>query len=620
MKSTNRVVGHRLLPLLVCGMLLLSISPRPPVCAQNFDQGFELTSQLIVMVNVEFEGEEGFGAGIIFGREKNRLLIMTADHLFRRGAGPPKNIWIKLRALPDKPLKAALLKDGAQSKLDLAVLSLTGLSEQGVDVCALPFARLGKASARKRGDAVSPVGNPNGVSWAMPVVPDKVAQIIGKEIMFQSSFISKGHSGGGVLDENANLLGMIIADQSPFGRAIKMDVILQLMKQLGYPVQLRVAPAEGKTPLHVAAESGDVVAIKSLLADCGNPNAKDDNKATPLHFAASGGHLDAMSTLLKAGGTLDAQDKNSERPFTWAVKEGQTEGVKFLIKTGAKVNAKNNYRSQFGYTPLHVAAAKGYLEIVKILVASGADINAKGSYAGNLSPLDIVCNYPRIKERCRRLEIIRFLVDAGAKVDARMLVSPVINADQESVKILLKNIVNINAVPDFLIPKTVLCEAAGRGHLEIVKLLLKAGADINSPCFADGSPLFEPSTPLFEAIRNKQWAVEEFLIANGGNFNGVKVADLEKLLWVAVLKSRIENVRLLIASGVNPNARIDRIHYSLLHQAIEYEDMEIVKLLVNAGADIEERTTNGITPLQRAEKKKNAAIINILIEAGAKKD
>jgi ankyrin repeat protein len=61
-----------------------------------------------------------------------------------------------------------------------------------------------------------------------------------------------------------------------------------------------------------------------------------------------------------------------------------------------------------------------------------------------------------------------------------------------------------------------LCEAASRGHLGIVKLLLKAGADINSPGF-------DNETPLLVAIRNNQAAVVKFLIANGGDFKGVKV-------------------------------------------------------------------------------------------------
>jgi ankyrin repeat protein len=547
------------------------------------------------MVNVEFEGAAEFGAGIIFGREKDRLLIMTADHLLRRGAESPKNIWIKLRALPDRPLKAALLKDGAESKTDLAVLSLTGLAEQGVDVCALPFDRLGKAAGPKRGDAVSPVGNPNGVSWAAPVVPDRVTQIIGNEIVFQSAFISKGHSGGGLLDEKANLVGMTTADQPPFGRAIKMDVILQMVKQWGYPTQLHVALAEGKTPLHVAAESGDVVVIKSLLADCGNPNAKDDHNATPLHFAASGGNLDAMSILLKAGAILDAQDESGEQPLVWAVIKGQAEGVKFLIKAGAKVNTKSNFNqgglNRWRYTPLHMAAAKGDLEIVKILVASGADINAKDGFYD--SPLDKV--YVHGRERSKILEIIRFLVDAGAKVDAStsMLIYRVKDADEESVKILLKGIVNINAKVD---NTTLLCAAVSRGHLEIVKLLLKAGADINSPGHNN-------LTPLYLAIsENKAADVEEFLIAHGGNFKGVALKDLEGLLWKAVENGRIEPVRLLIASGVNPNTYYGRGSlFSSLHLAIEKEYTDIVKLLVKAGADIEENET-GLTPLQRAEK------------------
>src|SRR5262249_39751876 len=147
---------------------------------------------------------------------------------------------------------------------------------------------------------------------------------------------------------------------------------------------------------------------------------------------------------------------------------------------------------------------------------------------------------------------------------------------------------------------TLLCEAASKGQLEIVKLLLNAGADINSLDFYN-------KTPLFNAILNNHTAVGEFLIAQGGNFNGADVKyDLEGFLWQAVENRRIEVVKLLIASGVSPNPTrlIGSDYTSLLHLAIEKEYMEIVKLLVKAGADIEKRE-QGITPLQRAEKKKH---------------
>jgi ankyrin repeat protein len=56
-----------------------------------------------------------------------------------------------------------------------------------------------------------------------------------------------------------------------------------------------------------------------------------------------------------------------------AAGEGDLDTVKSFLKSGASVNA----RSEYGETPLHVAAIKCNLDVVEVLIAAGADVNAK---------------------------------------------------------------------------------------------------------------------------------------------------------------------------------------------------------------------------------------------------
>ncbi|MEO6330208.1 MAG: trypsin-like peptidase domain-containing protein, partial [Ginsengibacter sp.] len=253
----------------------------------DFDVALEKTAQLIVMLKADYDGVDEFGAGIIFGRQKDRLLIATAYHILHRGASKSGRIFISLKALPDKFLEATLLKHSDDGGSDLAVIQVNNLATQGFNVCSLSFDRLGNVADLKRRDSVYPVGNPNGVPWAIPPEADKVSQINGNSIVFQSAFISSGHSGGGLLDKNATLVGMTIADQPPFGRVISIDAVLKQVKLWGYPVQLGSVLPEGIKPLHAAAEKGDSNAIKNLLEICGgNVNATDSHSATPLHYAA----------------------------------------------------------------------------------------------------------------------------------------------------------------------------------------------------------------------------------------------------------------------------------------------------------------------------------------------
>ena len=614
MKSTNRTGRNAILVLIACCSLLLSFAG--VVRSQeeeseekiDFDKELEKTSQLIVMVRVQFSGSPEFGAGIIFGRETDRLLIATAYHVLHRGAEHPR-VGITLRSAPDNMFNAALLRhdEGA----DLAVLSVDGLAKQGINVCVFPFDRLPNAAQLKRGNTVFSVGNPNGVPWATPVAPDRVSQIIGKEIVFQSTFISRGHSGGALLNEEAALVGMILADEPPFGRAMSIGTILQEVKRWGYPVQLGVVLANGSTVLHSAAKSGDVVAIKALLALCGNASAKDNHDATPLHFAAAYGTPDTMSLFLKAGADLNAQDGDGDPPLEWAVRKERAENVRFLVKAGAKIDIKN----EKGRTSLHLAAELAQLETVRSLVVAGANVNAKDRFLS--SPIDMALRPTWDRSESAvvtrgRLQIVRLLADAGAKPSEDTLFRFVKNGSVEEMKLLLKNVADLNAKVNN--DETLLHAAAKEGRLDIVELLLIAGADINSQGFND-------RTALFEAMQNDQTATADFLVAHGASLKSGTMEEMEELLWHMVHLRRIKEVRMLVSAGVNPNTPLVRAHrassLSLLQLAVERADVEVVKLLVSAGAEVNE-SVGGRTALDFATAKGETAIRKVLLDAGAK--
>jgi hypothetical protein len=63
----------------------------------EFNQNLQLTSQLIVMLRIEYEETPEFGAGIVIGREKDRLLIATAYHLIHRDALQPQKVLVKFK-------------------------------------------------------------------------------------------------------------------------------------------------------------------------------------------------------------------------------------------------------------------------------------------------------------------------------------------------------------------------------------------------------------------------------------------------------------------------------------------------------------------------------------------
>jgi ankyrin repeat protein len=117
--------------------------------------------------------------------------------------------------------------------------------------------------------------------------------------------------------------------------------------------------------------------------------------------------------------------------------------------------------------------------------------------------------------------------------------------------------------------------AAFFGQLEIVKALLKAGADVNA-----ASRESMKVTPLASAAAAKQ----------------------------------TEIARLLIEHGANVNARSAGGHIPL-HEASANGNVELVKLLIENGADINAKTDDGKTPLDFATEYKRPEIIELLEKA-----
>ncbi|MHA4808844.1 ankyrin repeat domain-containing protein [Flavitalea flava] len=482
---------NRSLSLLIYASLIgigpYAASAQELITKSLFEKQFEITARLIVMLKVDYkEGTPEVGAGFIFGHDKDRLFIATANHVVQKGAMLPVDIWVTLKTMPGgKPVKATLLKNGKVENLDLAVLSIENLAQQGINVCAFPYDRLGVTDELKRGDTVFPVGNPNGDSWAEPVEPDRVSQVSEKEIVFQSALISGGNSGGPLIDARASLVGMTTADQPPFGRAINMNLILSRVQKWGYPVQLSVfsLPELDIPPLHIAAMNGDTGEVKKLLASCNNPDDVDMHYVTALHLAAFWGKLEACTLLIKAGASLDAQDALGDTPLHHAVdRSGNLESIKLLMSAGAQINALN-YQ---GLAPLNKALLADSVdyETVVYLIHSGANVNLK----------DLEKNTPlHYAAESGNTEIAKVLLKANAdreaenKLKRTPLLLAVENQKTEMVRLLILSGANVNG-------RGVLLTAASHPeNREIIKTVLKAGADVNEKG-EDGN------TPLHHAV------------------------------------------------------------------------------------------------------------------------
>ena len=192
-------------------------------------------------------------------------------------------------------------------------------------------------------------------------------------------------------------------------------------------------------PLHLAAKTGDLPTIISLLSSGANVNESGLNGATPLFIAAERGQENAVKLLLLSNrGTLnlDKSDNKGCSPLFAASQQGYAAIVQTLFEAHADVNQPDNA----GITPLNIAAQIGHAAVVHTLCEAHADVNQPDN--DGITPLYAAVYYSG--DHAIALE----LISAGAN---------------------LNRATNCGLTP--------LHAAAQNGHLEVAYNLLTSGAN-----------------------------------------------------------------------------------------------------------------------------------------------
>ena len=195
--------------------------------------------------------------------------------------------------------------------------------------------------------------------------------------------------------------GVDVNSKSDIGRtpldvaiAFKQSLITDLLRKHGGKTRDELKAAES---IEVAAELGNIEAVKQHLDDGTEVNAKDGTGRTPLHWAAWVGHKEIAELLITAGADVNAKDGDGDTPLDEAVSEGEKEIADLLRKNGGKhgtihsavgggdveavkeflaAGADVNAKAEFGETPLHTAVSNDHKEIIELLIKEGADVNA----------------------------------------------------------------------------------------------------------------------------------------------------------------------------------------------------------------------------------------------------
>uniref|UniRef100_A0A673ZBW2 Caskin-2 n=1 Tax=Salmo trutta TaxID=8032 RepID=A0A673ZBW2_SALTR len=196
-----------------------------------------------------------------------------------------------------------------------------------------------------------------------------------------------------------------------------------------------------------------------------------------LHHAALTGTTDLLSLLLEAQATVDIKDRNGMRPLHYAAWQGKADSVLLLLRAGAGVNGV----SQDGHIPLHLAAQYGHYDVSEMLLQHQSNpclINKTKK-----TPLDLACEFGRVKVAQLLLSsnMVVALLEGNSKEPADSGFNTPLhlaarNGHKDIIRLLLKAGIDINRATK---AGTALHEAALYGKTEVVRQLLEAGIDVN---------------------------------------------------------------------------------------------------------------------------------------------
>jgi len=392
---------------------------------------------------------------------------------------------------------------------------------------------------------------------------------------------------------------------------------------------VNAADNHGVTPLAQAAENASVPMVERLLKAGANPNLAQLSGMTPLMTATHTGNPEIVKTLLGHGANVNAATSETKTTaLMWAVADGNQAAAKLLIEAHADVRAS----SAKGITPLLYAATTGNVEMAKVLLAAGVNPNETGSDGTHALPLSIVKG---------NTDFALFLLDRGADPSSDIDGIPALHAASGNVGMWLgdwsRGHQGLNNYSSVRGP-----EATGDKKVELVKALLARGANVNGriahsamfmgyvgypkkgafETYACGTGDVRGATPLWVAAYTANGnatpgagsEIIRVLLAAGADMRLTTDDGTTPLMEAAglgrcsfIMRSRgvrsvgaEEAVKILAEAGADLNAT-NEADYTALHGAAFRGLDEVVEYLVQHGANINARDYRGRTPYRLAE-------------------
>ena len=395
------------------------------------------------------------------------------------------------------------------------------------------------------------------------------------------------------------------------GRAGDTSMIAELVKA-GADVKESLHP-DGETPLMAVARAGRLDAVELLLKAGSDPNAADNyQKQTALMWAAEEGHLDVVNVLLAAKADPNAKArvstistwKNADHAtggFTalmFAVRNGHEDVVRALVKGGADLKATNGD----GITATSIAVTNDRFDLAKTLLDLGADAN-DGSLYFAVDMHDATTDMhahdgSRLRadhpNQLTSLDLIKVLLERGADPN----------------KPFVGRIHNVSLCCEPEQNSSPFYRAAIASDVEALKLMLKHGAKVDwspAPVKQEKKDPDDPAAATGGRGLNANVGKTPAMMAMVGGRGAAFAAGpgFERLIAPPFREPSNRDpgdaLKVLLDAGADPNAKTSD-GATLLHQAVTARRTDMIRALAAAGAKFDAVNKENLTPLLLAEK------------------
>ena len=360
-----------------------------------------------------------------------------------------------------------------------------------------------------------------------------------------------------------------------------------------------------------AAFRKDYKQLEELLDRGAKIETKGDMivSADILVWAAKQGNIELMEKVVNAGGDINKETFDNETALYSAAEHDQYQACKWLITRGAAVHGVSDFFANIFLKAvkhgdldieLVIAAEKGQFIACKNLIKCGANIKIASSYFSDfLLWATQHGDAPFMEE----------VVSAGGDINKENIngetpLHRAIEHDQyQACKWLLNRGANVKTASQFYV--NIIAMAAQHGDGDLWEIIMNVVGDIDEKN-RDGK------TALYISVENSQYDGCEWLLGKGAKPNNPDKSGLTPL-YCSCKEGSLEIAKLLLRHMADVNSK------GCLEVAIEFYHFNIVKLLMNAGCNVN-NALNTVTPLMMAAKTSSEEVVDLLIQKDADPD